>query len=189
MKTKIGEFRGRGRRRRNGEVVVEFSYSGIGDKVGSWLTAQFERPQQTLLDRFPGLGGNEPRISLIEQLKVRGYDLSTFKFSIFLKNAPELEIKKLRVPRIVSRRLCLMWGASPGDRTPDLVSTWGLPAKRRDSNMLNCWLAVYQTCDAYGPLLQYRPTQLKEELEKQGFDIRTFRFEIRHASEHLEENA
>lgn len=183
MKEVQGQFRVKGRRLRNGLTQVRFKSAGIDPEVARWLQEQFERPQLTLLSRFPGLAKDGPQKSLLQELQDRGYDLSTLEFQISLHSAGHWKPKQLRSPSPQAGRLYARWGRLPYDSTGDLTTAWGRPARSCDSHLLHGWLSMFLVEDHRGALLGHQSTQLLEEFKRLGFDVRTLKFSVRMAKE------
>lgn len=167
---------------RDGHVEVRFISPGVPSAVAQWLQAQFEQPQRTLLSRFPGLKEDEPSNSFLDELRDRGYDLSTFNFEISLKSAGHWKPKRLVSPSPQAGRLYARWGRMPWDSTGDIATAWGRPARSCDSHLFHAWLSMYLVDAVEGLLPTHRSTQLLEEFKRLGFDVRTLKFSVRMSS-------
>ncbi len=181
-KARPGEMLGRGRRMRQGGVTVQFDFGeGIDLVTQRWMRSQFETARRTLLTLMKPAEEDAP---LLDELKERGYDLATLRFSISLTAAGHyVHPKRMSCPRQVPGVLSARWGRVPEDRTPDLVTSWARPCRKADSNLFHCWLSMFLVDDQCVSLREAVPFTLMERLKKLGFDIRTLRFKVRHSAQ------
>lgn len=119
--------------------------------------------------------------AFLADLQLRGYDMSTLRFSMFLKGHGTPQ--KPRVLRLRPGTLHARWGWDRHDHSPDLCSCWAAPASRRDSALFMSLMSsraeftpfaarMAAHAGPYGSALQ----QLKEL----GWDVRTLKFSVRH---------
>lgn len=178
MKLEPGQFRVRGvRNPRSGEVRLEFGWApDVPAEAAAWLRAQLEEPRRTILHvTNPAL---EPEPPFLSAWAERGFDAASIRLSIFTKAAARPGPKVLRSPRQRPGVLHARWARLPEDSTPDLVCTWHRPCTKRDSNFFHSWLLAF--VENPGPRGAW--CTVLDELTARGFDVKTLRFEVRHAS-------
>ncbi len=181
-----GEFKARGYvDRKTGQVGVRFEAGeGVAALATARLRAYLDQPRYTILNSL-GLGGQdkEPWSAFLAELSARQYDLSTFKFSVFLASAGR------RIPRVrlIQQRpgvLHSRWARVEWD-SPDVCSAWARPCRRADSSL---WMALLSSPTFRREELPTRAEFLKGPslgygllgaLKDEGFDIRTLRMEVR----------
>lgn len=169
-----GEFKVRGRRSREGQVVFDFAYSDIEPDTAEWLKSQLVSPRENFI-ALPGMEAPQ-NLSLLDDLAQRGALMHTFRFSIYLKGREPERVTKFRVLRVVPSMLRLQWGLDPVDRTPDMVGTWHLPASKRDLNRLFWWYSGFLRVRERG---QTHIKQFNEELAHRGFALETLKLQVR----------
>lgn len=148
-----------------------------------FLKEQVIQPRWTLLQAT----GFEPQgLSLVEELFKRDYDLSTLRLSVFTLESKQRQPKRLSVPSQRSGYLKARWGRLAGDNCPDFVSTWELPASRRDSSMLQHFFSTAALTPHTRPernsprFFKLIGLTLLDQLTQHGFDIKTLQFSVRH---------
>ncbi|MNR71870.1 hypothetical protein D3C71_25490 [compost metagenome] len=129
-----GQLLARGRMcKRTGLPEVEF-YAGEG--VAPELFEQFERwLSQPRVSILALLQGAEPWKGLLAGLHERQYDLASLRVSVQLRGTGPALPKRVRLISCRPGMLQARWARVEHD-SPDLCTSWGLPALRRDSTML-----------------------------------------------------
>lgn len=181
MRPKAGELLAYGHRNRQTgkpEVIFEGG-EGVDQADINWLTVALSEPQYTILC----LRGKEPpNRPFLEELDVRDFDVTTFRFSVSLKSANVPQPKRLQRIRIRSRTLQVRWARDP-DHDADLCCSWDLPCTRRDKNLAFGLFTTIRYTAAQAALGEYQRDTLLTELEVKGFDIRTLRLEVKKFAE------
>lgn len=173
-----GQLLARGRKcRRTGQPEVEF-YAGEG--VPPELLDQFERllsrPRvsiQTLLQ------GAEPWQALLASLHERQYDLASLRMSVQLRGTCPALPKRVRLISCRPGMLQARWARVEYD-SPDLCTSWGLPALRRDSAMLMSHFSMEfyeQGAQQARPIAAGR--SFIQWMRDSGLDIRSFRMGVK----------
>ncbi len=181
-----GELRGWGTRR--GATVRFAAGAGIAPEFAERLAACFLAPRYSLLHEM-GLAP-EPDASFVEELANRGYDLSTFRFSVFLASAGRRVSTRPQLLRQIPGVLRARWARVEFD-VPDLCTSWHVPARRADSAYFNQLLSTGTYCPAevdarkaagqWGrPDLALFDNGVLNRLKNAGFDTRTLRFSVKH---------
>ncbi len=182
-----GELRGWGTR---GGVTVRFAAgAGIAPEFAERLAACFLEPRYHLLHEM-GMAP-EPDASFVEELARRGYDLATFRFSVFLASAQRRVSERPQLLRQIPGVLRARWARVEFD-VPDLCTSWHVPARRADSAFLHQLLSSGSYCPSevdarkraglWGrPDLSLFENGVLNRLKTAGFDTRTLRFSVRHS--------
>jgi hypothetical protein len=122
--------------------------------------------------------GQEP---FLAELRARGYDLSTLRFSMFLKGHGTPQ--RPRVLRLRAGTLHARWGWVGYDHSPDLCSCWSTPARKADSNLFMSLMSSFVNFSRLAALRAVRDHEFKSamsRLEELGWDLRTLKFSVRH---------
>lgn len=154
--------------------------SGVPGPAASFLLELMTSPRYPLT--LPQ--NEEPEPPFLHELKLRNYDMSTLRFSIFQKGHG-----KPRKPRVLSQRpgvLAARWGWLPYDHSGDITASFGAPALRADLNLTLSLLSRPPSFsrNAGQELLSQISKNFfmggVERLESLGWDLRTLDFSIRH---------
>jgi len=177
MRAQPGELLGYGRsNRKTGEKEVVFEAGlGVAPATLEWFRHVLSEPQYTILC----MTGAEPWSAFTVELANRGYDLATFRFSIRLTSAPAAPTKQLRRIQTRPGLLNARWARDPVDGTPDLCSSWQRPCSRADLNLLFALMSTPFFSREDLALRRFNAPTVRQTLEREGFDIRTFRFSVR----------
>lgn len=180
FRVKPGQVLGKGvRNRKTGEISVAFEAGeGVTAEQLAFVRERLAAPRKDIRHMFtPGLAAE---LSIVDELRERQYDLSTFKFSLFLKGPMFENKKRLVSPRQRPGVLSLRWARLPDDSTPDLICTWHRPCTRRDSNMLLgfCSTTHYSDLELARRITYHRT--FTEEVSIHGFDPRSLKLEVKH---------
>jgi len=170
-----GQLIAYGRRGRNGVDIHFEAGAGIPAADAEWLREMLVEPLYSILSLLHQAPPNTP---FIDDLYGRGYDLATFRLSIHLATAGRQVTE--RCIRLRARTLHARWGRVPEDHAGDLCCAWLPPCDRRDKNLFFSLVSMpyYTPQECTRGLATARRT-LRSELERRGYDIRTFRFEVK----------
>lgn len=183
LKAQPGEFLASGHANKKLGPHVRFAAGeGVDPHAAKRLQAYLDEPAFTILACLPpGSDGRwEP---FIDELGRRGYDISSFRFSIFLRGMGPRVPRRPSVPQGKPGVLAARWGREVHDTTPDIMSFWGAPASSADSHLFQSLLSSH-TANAEEFVrmsLHSFPTHpnMLERLRAFGFDQRTLRLHVR----------
>lgn len=160
---------------------------GVDPAAAKRLQAYLDEPAFTILACLPGSDGRwKP---FIAELGRRGYDISSFRFSIFLRGMGPRIARWPGVPQGQPGVLAARWGREVHERTPDIMSFWGAPARSADSHLFQSLLSSHTANAAEFARMSLHsfPTHpsMLDRLQAFGFDKRTLRLHVRKPADAL----
>ena len=164
--------------RQSGKLSLHYKAGkGVTAADLALLKTALEEPHFTILCTNPQ---EKPWAPFVQELTSRGYDLKTFRFSLFKQGAEFRFPKRLQRIRQKIGTLQARWAADPDDGSPDLCASWHKPAQRGDVNLFFDWMSVPRFNQKELALLGMRAqgVKLRDLLTEKGFDIRTMRFKV-----------
>jgi hypothetical protein len=181
LKVQPAEFRMVGRkslRNAKGYEVLFGHGEGVSSEAAAFLREQLETRRWTIRQVMGLEKAGDP--SFLEELELRGYDMTSLRFSIFTLQSGKKLPKRLTIPAQKPGHLHARWGRLEYDRSGDLVSTWSLPATRCDSSMFQGFLSMasFKPGTPFSSGMGF--DTLMDQLKARGFDIRTLRFSVKH---------
>lgn len=184
MKAKPGEFRIHGRKPRKGEEGPQLTVlcaPEVSPQARDYLERQFLRPRLTFAHLANKALAPEPAFS--SELLARGYDLTTFRLSLFAEGFGEPR-RRLRVMRQVPGLLHARWSWVADDHSPDIVSCWHRPCTKRDSNLFLGLMSMPGLGEdevSEGRSQYFFSGGFPQAMKQFGMDMRTFNFSVQHA--------
>jgi hypothetical protein len=157
-----------------------FVGEGVPENHAKELFGYLNETRYSILDMPWYRGEHQPRQPFFQELAERDYDISTFRFSLFLRSAERKQLKRVQLIRCVPGLLHSRWARVEHDG-PDICSAWGRPCRRADSALWQSLLSA-GTCSHDRMLLmrqhEFPQDGLLGRLKKLGFDERTLRFSV-----------
>lgn len=175
---KPGELRARGVRAENSLSYVEIEGGlGVTPEQVEFFSKSFLESRVTALNAFMR-HPLEP--AFVDELRARGYDLATFKFSIYLaESAPPLP-KRLRLIGLRPGVLQSRW-AKVEHCTADTCTSWAKPCDRADSRFVLGFMSTVVYEKSGHPLLPRYSAGMNftTNLKALGFDVKSMRLSVK----------